>query len=345
MSGLSTASGGGKLRPLLVFLGKFIVSGALIWFVLSRLGISGIKASLTQELRWGFLVGAFLVYALSALGGAWQWSWILRAAGIKASSGRIVRVYFIGLFFNNFLPANIGGDAWKIVDLGGQENRRLRVFCATLLDRLMGLGALAMLAVLVLVGATVCGVPLPRITLVMIPVLVGLTAMVAVLLSRRLGSLGVALLERVGLITLARQLARVTAELGLYRSRVPWLERVFLFSMGVQLLRMVTHILVALGLGIALAGTQMVQLLVLVPVLAVSLTLPVTINGIGLRESISANLLTWSGLAGPQAVAMEVAAYFVQVVFSLTGGLLLLVKRRSGGTYPPVGGSDSVGDS
>jgi len=65
-----------------------------------------------------------------------------------------------------------------------------------------------------------------------------------------------------------------------------------------------------------------------VPVLAVSLTLPVTINGIGLRESISANLLTWTGLAGPEVVALEVAAYLVQVLFSLSGGVMLLVRRR-----------------
>ena len=61
--------------------------------------------------------------------------------------------------------------------------------------------------------------------------------------------------------------------------------------------------------------------------LAVTLTLPVTINGIGLRESVSANLLTWAGLAAPQAVAMEVAAYLVQVVFSLQGGVLLWLGR------------------
>ncbi|PJA75936.1 hypothetical protein CO151_04530 [bacterium CG_4_9_14_3_um_filter_65_15] len=314
-------------RSLLVFWGKVSVSALLIWFVLSRQSLTGIKAAMTHP-RWEMLLAAFAVYGVSALAGSLQWAWILRAGGIPVSRSRILRVYFIGLFFNNFLPANIGGDAWKIVDLGGQEGRRLGVFCATLLDRLIGLGALALLAVLVLAAASGWGIPLPQVALVMVPVLLLLAVILMVLLSRRLGAWGVALLERLHLGTLAAPLQRVTGELALYRPRVRWLQLVFLFSVGVQFLRMATHILVALGLGSALTSQQAVQLLVLVPVLAVSLTLPVTINGIGLRESISANLLTWTGLAGPEVVALEVAAYLVQVLFSLSGGVMLLVRRR-----------------
>ncbi len=340
----SSSSAGRSLRPVLIFFAKFVVSAGLIWFVLSHLSVAEIKAAMTHP-RWGYLIGAFFVYGLSAVGGAFQWAWILRAGGISSSPGRIVRVYFIGLFFNNFLPANVGGDAWKIVDLGGQEGRRLGVFCATLLDRLMGLGALAMLAVLILAGAALGNIPLPAVALVMVPVLLGLTMILVILLSRRVGRWGVVLLERLGLAMLAGQLGRVTGELGLYRPRLPWLQLVFLFSVGVQFLRMITHILVAVGLGFALSGAQIVQLLVLVPVLAVSLTLPVTINGIGLRESVSANLLTWSGLAGPQAVAMEVTAYLIQVLFSVSGGLLLLSGRGKRGTSGPTDGSGSAAGS
>ncbi len=314
-------------RGLLVFAGKLAVSAGLIWFVLSRLSLHEIQAAMTRP-RWEFLAAALGVYGLSALGGALQWAWILQAGGIASPRRRILRVYFIGLFFNNFLPANIGGDAWKIVDLGGQEGRRLGVFCATLLDRLIGLGALSLFAVLVQGAATAASIPLPAVTLVMVPVLLALAVILMVLLSRRLGFGTTALLERTHLQVLARPMARITGELALYRPRVRWLQRIFMFSVGVQLLRMATHVLVALGLGFALTWEQAVQLMVLIPVLAVGLTLPVTINGIGLRESISAELLVWAGLAPSEAVAMEVAAYLVMVVFSLTGGLLLLTRRR-----------------
>lgn len=313
-------------RNLLQFCAKLLVSGGLIWWVLSRLSLTEIRDAMMAP-HWGWLAGALAVYGLSALGGAQQWAWILRAARIDVPAREIRRLYFIGLFFNNFLPANIGGDAYKIIDLGRRERRPLGVFCATLMDRLVGLGALTALAVLVLVGASLAQIPLPRSTLLMVPVLALLIGILAVLLSRRLGARLPNWCRRVGLTRLADPVARVTAEFGHYRHRVRFMNGIFAFSLVVQLLRLSTHLLVALGLGYTLSVAQMVQLLVLVPMLAISLTLPVTINGIGLRESLSAEWLVGAGLAVPHAVAMEVAAYLVQVVFSLQGGLLLWLGR------------------
>ena len=247
--------------------------------------------------------------------------------GSAAPAREIRRLYFIGLFFNNFLPANIGGDAWKIVDLGRQEGKPLAVFGATLLDRLLGLTALTLLAVLVLVGAALARIPLPQTALLLLPVLALLAGLLAALLSKRIGGRLPELVAKVGLGGQVERVRRVTDEFTHYRPRVRWLNLLLVFSTGVQLLRVLTHLLVARGLGFDLTGDQAVQLLVLIPMLAICLTLPVTINGIGLRESVSAGLLVWAGLAAPQAVAMEVAAYLVQVVFSLQGGVLLWLGR------------------
>jgi len=326
------------MRGVLIFAAKLAVSLALIGFLLSSLSKEDIAAAMSDP-HWGWLLAALGVYGLSAFGGALQWSWILRVSGVRAPAGEIWRLYFIGLFFNNFLPANIGGDAWKIVDLGRQEHKSLAVFCSTLLDRLVGLTALTLLAVLVLAGAMAAKIPLPETALLLIPILGLLAAGLAALLSRRIGSRLPMLFEALGSPKLAEKLGRVAEEFGRYRERVRWLNGVLLFSVAVQLLRMAVHLLVARGLGYDLTAVQTVQLLVLIPMLAVSLTLPITINGIGLRESISANLLVWAGLAAPHAVAMEVVAYLVQVVFSLQGGVLLWLGRWTRGDRPGTSGT------
>jgi len=322
---------GGRSKKLLIFLAKLIVSAGLIGFLLSRMSLDEISHAMESP-RWGWLLASLAVYGLSAFGGAYQWSWILKAAGITAPRREIQRLYFIGLFFNNFLPANIGGDAYKIVDLGRREHRPHGVFCATLLDRLIGLGALTFVGVLVLTGVSVAGIPLPTISLVLIPILVMLFMILAFLLSRRIGTQLPGLFRRLKMERLAGQLEKITIEFGLYRPRVRWLNGIFLFSVVVQLLRLATHLLVALGLGFSLSPEQALQLLVLIPLVAISLTLPITINGIGLRESVSANLFVWAGIAAGQAVAMGVAAYLVQVVFSLQGGILLWLGKWSRST-------------
>jgi uncharacterized membrane protein YbhN (UPF0104 family) len=322
------------VKRALVFLAKCVVSAGLFLYLLRKVSLDEITAAMATP-HWGWLAAALAVYGLSAFGGALQWSWLLRAAGIGASGGEIRRLYFIGLFFNNFLPANVGGDAWKIVDLGRQEQRPLGVFCATLMDRLLGLTALTLLAVLVLLAASGFGVPLPRTSLWLVAALGVLGGGLATLLSRRLGRFLVRATDRCGWRRGSEGLARICGEFGRYRRRVAWLNGVLAFSVGVQFLRLATHVLVAWGLGFTLEARQVVQLLVLVPLLAISLTLPITINGMGLREKVSADLLTWAGLAAPQAVAMEVAAFLVQVVFSLQGGVLLWLGRWR--RRPPAG--------
>ncbi len=322
----TTQGNGGRTRDAAIFLFKLLVSVFLIWLVLSRQSLSEITATMDDP-HWAWLVAALFVYGLSALGGALQWSWILKVSGIEKSQREIRRLYFIGLFFNNFLPANIGGDAYKIIDLGRQEKRPLAVFCGTLLDRLVGLTALVFLAVLVLAAASLMHIALPQTALLMIPVAVLLALILTLLLSRRLGRILPAIFLKVGLNGMADRMVRLTAEFAYFRQRVRWLNGIFIFSMFVQFLRMLTHLLVALGLGFQLGWGQVVQLLVLIPMLAVSLTLPVTINGIGLRESVAANLLVWAGLAEPQAVAMEFVAYLVMVLFSLQGGVLLITSK------------------
>ncbi len=321
-------------RSLLIMMGKLLVSGLLIAFVLSRISLAEIAATVDSP-HWGWLGLSLVVYGLSALGGAFQWAWILKAAGITAPGREIRRLYFIGLFFNNFLPANVGGDVYKIVDLGRREKRSLGVLSATILDRLIGLGALACLAVLALTVASLTGIPLPTIALVMIPIALVIAAGGAFLISRRLGRLLPAIFTRLGWLTMSDRMASLAAEFAGYRQKIPWLNRVFLFSLLVQFLRLLTHLVVARGLGLVLDGAQIVQLMVLIPMLAVSLTLPITINGIGLRESVSVQLLTWASLAATQAVAMELGAYLVQVIFSLQGGILLWMGRW-GRKKPPV---------
>jgi glycosyltransferase 2 family protein len=335
----------GAARGRLLLLVKVLGTVALVAFLLTKLPLREVEAALEHP-RWGWLFVSFGLYAVSAVAGAWQWALILRGVGVGATWGEVSRLYHIGLFFNNFLPANIGGDAWKILDLGARDGRRAGVLAATMLDRLIGLAALTVLGCLAMGVAAATNVPLPQVAFVLAPIGAGLFAILAALLSRRLGALLVGLAGRLGLDRLAGPLTRFTDDLARLRPRVAWLNGVFVLSLGIQALRLVTHLAAARGLGLDLRVAASLQLLVLIPVLALSLTLPISINGIGLRESISASLLTWAGLAAPQAVAMELAAYLVQVAYSLVGGAMLWRRRRpgaAGGPEPAPASSSGAG--
>lgn len=324
-------------RPWLAFTVKLLISGVLIWLLLSRLSLAEIRTALAHP-RWPWLAAALGVYGLSAVAGAQQWGWILRVSGIRTPMREIHRLYLVGLFFNNFLPANVGGDAVKIFDLGRREGKPLKVFCATLLDRLLGLSSLTFLALLAVAVATIRATTLPPVYPLFVAMVVWF-ALLVILLSGRVASRIPPLLRRLGLNRLADRYDGVVSEFRLYRSQEGWFGLIFLFALLVQTLRVTTHILVAVGLSIALSPQQALQLFVLVPLLGILIALPISVNGLGLRESASAVTFTFAGIAPQDAVAMELSAYLVQVSFSLLGGWLFWRGRRTSGPDglpPPI---------
>ncbi len=312
-----------------IFAAKLAVSALLIGLLLNRLSLVEIREALAHP-RWSLLAAALAVYGLSAVGGAVQWAWILRVAGIRTPARELHRLYLIGLFFNNFLPANVGGDAVKIYDLGRREGQPMKVFCATLLDRLLGLCSLTVLALVAVSIATVRMTTLPPVYPLFVA-MVALSVLLVVLLSGRISTRVPTLLRRFRLNRAAERYEGIVSEFQLYRTRERWFGIIFLFAMVVQTLRVLTHIVVAFGLGIVLTGEQALQLFVLVPLLGVLIALPVSINGIGLRESASAVTFTFADIAPQNAVAMELTAYLVQVSFSFVGGILFWRSRRARG--------------
>ncbi len=313
-------------RRRLGFLVKVLVSVGLLAALLARQPLEEIREALAHP-QWSWLAFAFAVYGASAVAGALPWAWLLRAAGSSAGDGRLARLYLIGLFFNNFLPANVGGDIYKVIDLGRLEHNPQRVFAATVLDRLLGLAALTLVAVLAAVVALGGRIAVPPAAWLLALVLLLLAAAGGLLLSRR-GAAGVQrLLAWLRLPALARHVDPIAAAFRLYRGRPGVLARALAAGLVIQALRVAVHVLVARGLGLDLSGAQVLQFFVLVPVLAVSLTLPITINGIGLREALAAVLLPWTGLPAQAVVAVEVTTFLVQVAFSLVGGGLFWAGR------------------
>jgi glycosyltransferase 2 family protein len=308
------------------FVVKVLVSLGLLAALLSRQPLEEIRAALAHP-QWSWLLVSFAVYAVSAVVGVVPWAWLLRGAGSAAGVGLLTRLYLIGLFFNNFLPANVGGDIYKVIDLGRCEHNPQRAFAATVLDRLLGLAALTLVAVVAAGLALGKGIAVPPVAWVLALVLVGLAAAGALLLSRR-GATGVRrVLAGLHLPSLARRVDPLAAAFRVYRRQPGVLGRALILGLGIQALRVGVHVLVARGLGLSLTGAQVLQFFVLVPLLAVSLTLPISINGIGLREALAAILLPWTGLPAQSMVAVEVTTFLVQVAFSLVGGVVFWAGR------------------
>jgi uncharacterized protein (TIRG00374 family) len=323
-------------KPLLLA-AKVVFSLGLFAFLFTRMPLASVTATL-RSVDLTLLTASFGVLLLSNVLGAWQWAHLLEAVGIRIPFLKVVAYYHVGLFFNNFLPANIGGDIARILQASRHGETRAAAVSTVVLDRIIGTVALAGLAVVTTVPA------IDRFHLgVMYLALVGflvasLGLLWGVLHPRALPAME-RVMSRVGLRFLEPYLDELAARFASYRSRGRLFLGLMAVALLVQLLRVGVHVLVARALGVGLPVTYF---FLFVPLLAVIVSLPISLNGIGVREGAGMVLFGLVGVDRSRAFSLQFTTYLVAVAVSLLGALVLLGRmlRRTLRSRDPGGPAD-----
>lgn len=307
---------------------RIIVSAGLIALLLYRMSPGRLAVSI-GGLDPAMLAAAVGVFFASSLLGAAQWHILLRAGGVPLGFSTSFKLYFTGLFFNNLLPTNVGGDAVKIYDVTKAGHDSHRVFAITLLDRIFGITGLCVLAMAASVTLMTRGgsEDLPLYMAIFAACLLPLFVLA---LNRRISRSVRRVFSGIRLWRLGERFELVFGHLSsLRRVRMLFL-RVILLSLVIQALRIATHVTVASALGLSPGDSELLHFFVFVPLLGLVMTLPVSINGLGIREGAGVLLFTRIGMGEEQAFLMEFITYVVMVGVSMLGGLLFLRRQMRG---------------
>jgi uncharacterized membrane protein YbhN (UPF0104 family) len=227
--------------------------------------------------------------------------------------------YFVGMFFNLVLPTSVGGDVVRAWYLGRQEGlaspagRRTAAFLSVLADRVNGFAVLIVVACL---AALCCPTALPRwiswtVAGMGAACVLGLAALPALPWLRKLLP---------GRLRLTHLLDG--AELYLRDRR--GLAVVTLLSLVVQLANSVLAWLVGKGLGLPIPPLYYG---VLIPLVSILTLLPISLNGMGLREYGTMLLLAPLGVGSAEAVTLSLLLFAVYTTASLAGGVVYLFGR------------------
>src|SRR5262249_21903748 len=82
---------------------KILLSVALFAYVVAKVSPGDILATI-RPANPRILLAAALLFLFSNLLGSWLWARLLRAQGVPIPYRKAASYYFVGLFFNNFLP-------------------------------------------------------------------------------------------------------------------------------------------------------------------------------------------------------------------------------------------------
>lgn len=282
--------------------------------------------SLLEHADWRWWIFGQAVGVASQVVGGVRWAALARPLGFALSRGSFVWRFFEGSFFSLCLPSSIGGDVVKAYRLGDSTPRRLLAACSVLADRLTGVSALGVLAVTAVL-VTRLGLGLVA-TLGVAAALLGFAMLVF--------RLAVGSIDRLlGLLREGSSARELVARLLPYQQRPSLMSKALVWSLVVQMGSAITVAFLARSLGIV---QPLKVWFIVVPLVSLAIVLPLSINGIGLRESALVTLLAPYGVAREPAVAVGLLWLTSQVIMGLIGGVLFLLDRRA--VSPPATAGD-----
>lgn len=299
---------------------QVLLSLTLLALLLNQVGLQEVIAVLSRlDLAW--YIPAFLLFLLNIVIRAYRWYILLHSLNDRPSFGRLVYLYFVGFFANNFIPTGFGGDVVKVVSLRQQYGRGTEALSSVVMDRVTGLLGSSLIAIAAMIWNTSknsAEIDLPGgLWMAIAAISIGIPAGFILLRWTNPFYFLEEHFPRVGRIPFYNKFEELAETV----KRYPWpvLLRALAISIPFTLILVLIQYSIAQALGVDLPLSIFP---LFVPIIALINLLPFAFNGLGVREGVYLFLFVPVGVAPEEAVAMSLAFYFLRFGAGLVGGVL-----------------------
>lgn len=309
-----------KAKPVIIFLVKLLVSGGLLAYFLSQVHPERFLHTFATANYW-WIALALVIYLCTQAISAARWATLARPLGIETQFTSLLKYYLIGMFFNLFAPGTVGGDVTRILYLArdqeshasGRPVTTTHAAMSVLMDRAIGMIVLVWLGAAGLLLFPEYAVPqtVRSITLMLAAGFVGAVLLLP-LLRHVLPEDGPAMVVKI--------------RLALHSYRTQWraLAAAAGLSLVAHLIQAGMHLVMgrALGLEVPLSFCIIVY-----PLVGTFAAIPVSLNGLGLREGGYIYMLAVIGIGSENGIAFGLLLFLIVVIDSLIGGVLFLLQK------------------
>lgn len=266
---------------------KIAITVLCFWYIATKIDVTKAWNALLKA-DWLYLFLAVLSFAFSKLLAAFRLNINYKNINIQLPQWKNIKLYWLGMFYNLFLPGSISGDAYKVVILTRKFKASYKkTTTAVLLDRFSGLLALGI--VLSVYGVLVLDNKLYNVVLIA----GSITAVVIVYLVVRL----------------------------LFKDFLPGFWTTFLWGMAVQIFQIVCLYCVLTSLHIPLHQSQWVFIFLVASVVSV---LPISLGGgLGTREFVFVQGAGFFGLDPHLGVIISLLFYLSNLLSSIWGAYFI----------------------
>lgn len=290
---------------------KILISTSLLVWLLSMSDIQD-GISHISTLAPIYVIVAFLLAIVGLFISAEKWHVLLDSMDQRPSFLALLRLLWIGAFFNNFLPGRTGGDIIRVYGITSSTQNRSQAITSVVVDRGLNLIALIFIAWVALIIA-------PNILPKHIHALL-ITGSSLLLLASFAGFLYVhkSSPQKATKITWLQQIITSIKNITIA-------PNIFFKTSVLSLLYQTTVILsnysVAKSLHIALDPWVFFYA---IPVTALITMIPISLNGFGLREGAYALIFVPLGISTTSAISISLIATGCMMALSLIGGIFYM---------------------
>lgn len=326
-----------KKYQILIFV-KVLIAITLIGVIVSKVDLDDVWLAFTRADKW-LICGAFLLYFVGLCIIAARWKLLLAVQGVTPAIITLVKSMMVAIFFNNFLPSTIGGDAMRAYDtwkMGGGKTQSVSI---VFIDRLLGIFTLFIFALLALLATSVEVSYIPNIRLwIVMVVMAGCIGIYILFFQATVISRYLHRHDQAKPNIILRLLEKIFDVFAVYNGKPGVLFAALGLSVLLQLNVILHYYLLALSLGIAIPLSAM---FIIVPVAIVVMMIPVSINAIGIREAIFVTMFGLYGVSNADALAFSWMSFILITVLGVIGGMVFMLRKKVTGERIDVAGLSS----
>lgn len=263
---------------------KILITFLAIYFVYHKIEVGKLLEIIKNvDKAWLFL--AFIIFNLSKVLSAYRLNTFFKDINLIVYDKLNIQLYYVGMFYNLFLPGGIGGDGYKVYCLNKIYKTKVKdLILATLMDRVSGLIALLFLFVVLIVMLKINN------------------------------ALWMSVFSWIVLLSIY-PIFWIIIKCFIARFRSSLLST-NIQSLGVQMLQLVCAIFILIALGVDQKYIEYQAVFLISSVVAV---LPFTIGGIGARELVFVQSAQILNIEINTAVAFSMLFFVITAISSLVG--------------------------
>jgi len=306
-----------------LFLGlKIGVSAVGLYLVYGKaLGRDGLEqlTSRLQDIQWGWFALAATMQLTAIAFAIVRWRLLLGGQGIRARWRFLAPSFMIGRFWGAFTPGGLGLDGWRLFDVATQTQKPARAVAVTTVEKILGQLAFG----LVVVGASIWGLQLMGVEGVLM-----VNAFFVVLVTAGLTFLSKPQLFKPLFRMLPRQvqprLQTLLEAVSAYHGKFRLLITAVLCGVAVHAFNNLIYVSAAQAMQLPVSPEI---IFFASSIVIMSTIVPLSLNGIGLREATAAGVLGAYGVAAPIAAATYTLGWLAEMLVSSIGVPFLLARR------------------